>query len=103
MLDLCVQTAWLENERLLTGKVEEITQQLLETIAFLSHQFNLGLGSSVAMLRGRLWIGRLKILREQLHSQPNRRKRIADLVGQCAHESRKFCIRFRSRAARFVA
>ena len=50
--NLDVQAAGLERELLLPREVEEVAEQLLEPVAFLPHQLDLGLRPPVALLGG---------------------------------------------------
>ena len=100
--DLRVEAPRLHRQFFLPGKIEEVTQQLLQSVALVPHELDLGLGPAIPLLGRRLRVAALEILGEQFHVEPDRGKRVADLVGQGTHERHELRVRLRPRAGRLV-
>src|SRR6185437_9621516 len=79
--NLFVQIARFESQVPHLGKVEKVVQEILQTLAFALHDFDLAQGPPVAR-RFRI----AEVLCQQLHVQPDRRERILDLVSQAPRE-----------------
>ena len=82
-VDLLVQVRGLEADGADLGEVQKIVEQVLQPLAFLLHDGDLGRGAAVAR---RLGLG--EVLGQQLHVQADRRERVLDLVRQPAGQRR---------------
>ena len=80
LINFNIQIPWLWRDSFLPGEIEEVIEQLLQSIALVPDKINLGPGSAGRLISCPLGRNPVDVFSEQLHIKTDARQGVANLV-----------------------